>query len=402
MHAMRTLTVIALVLSSLFVSGAGAQQPRTNLLELANGAVITSVSSSYGGSWSPLHLADGTTRTGWCSAQGEPLPHSIVFELPQVFSIAGVTVDTSGDQESGYPGLSAKTVVVYGSTTSSAEGFSPLGTIQVPRGGRGKVEPPKPVVARWLRFDVTENWGNAEYTEIMEMEAYGTPSGPPPDVDVTGVYETNYGALRLLQEAHLVWGCYYEGKAQIVGSMSGRVLQAEWRENEGRRTGTVVMVLSSAGDALNGVWYEHGALAGEWSGNRAEVEAGCTPEKGGGLAQRLASQGRAVLYGIYFDSDSATIKPESQPTLDEVLAVLKTEPSLKLQVAGHTDSTNTDAYNLQLSQRRAESVVRWLTEHGVTAERLTAKGYGKSQPVADNATASGRALNRRVEVSVLK
>lgn len=67
-----------------------------------------------------------------------------------------------------------------------------------------------------------------------------------------------------------------------------------------------------------------------------------------------------------------------------------------------TDATNTDAYNLDLSNRRAAAVVKWLTEHGVKATQLSAKGFGKTSPVADNATAQGRALNRRVEVSLAK
>lgn len=399
---MRSLTVAVLVSWSLVANATRAEQSRTNVLELANGAVIASVSSSYGGRWQPLNLADGSQTYGWCSAQGEPLPHSIVFELPQSYALASFAVDTTKDQESGYPGISAKTVEVYGSTTSGSDGFSVLATVRVPKGGRGEATLPKSVVERWVKFVVTENWGNAEYTEIMELEAYGTPSGPPPEANVTGVYETNYGALRLEQDGHSVWGCYHEGEGQVAGTMTGRVLQAEWREKQGMRKGAVVMVLSAAGDVLNGMWYERGTLEGEWSGHRAEVEAGCTPARGEGLAQRLASHGRAVLYGIYFDSDSATIKPESLTTLEGVLAVLKAEPALRLQVGGHTDSTNTDAYNLQLSQRRAEAVVKWLTDHGVAADRLTAKGFGKSQPVADNATATGRALNRRVEVIVVK
>jgi len=390
------------VLVSLLCGGAVAQTPRTNVLELANGAAVGSASSTFGGSWGPLSLTDGSTRSGWCSAQGAPLPHSIVIELPQAYSLTSVAVDATGDQEAGYPGISAKTVVVYGSMASASAGFSELVTVRVPKGGRGEAALPAGTVVRWMRFEVAANWGNAEYAEIMELEAYGTPSGPPPTADVTGVYETNYGPLRLEQQGGQVWGCYYEGKADVEGSIKGRVMQAEWREDEGRRTGTVVMVLSSSGDALNGVWYENGALAGEWSGHRAEVEAGCAVERGGGLARRLATQGRAVLYGIYFDSDSATIKPESQGTLDELLAVLNAEPALRLQVGGHTDATNTDAYNLQLSQRRAEAVVAWLTAHGVAPGRLTSKGFGKTQPVADNSTATGRALNRRVEVAALK
>ncbi len=389
------------VVALLVCAVAFGQAPRTNILELINGTVVASASSEYGG-WEARFMLDGSTARGWCSEKGKPLPHAIVLELAQPYALTSVAVDTTGDQEPGYPGISAKTVVVSGSTTSATGGFSELATVRVPKGGRGESALAKPAVARWLKFEVTANWGNADYTEIMELEGYGTPSGPAPSVNVTGVYQTNYGPLRLEQDGGLVRGCYYNGAAQIDGSVKGRVLQAEWRQDEGKRVGTVVMVVSSGGDVLNGVWYRNGALAGEWSGKRADVEANCTLAKEGGLARRLSSGGRAVLYGLYFDSDSATLKPESQATLEEVLAVLKGQPSLRLQVGGHTDATNTDAHNLQLSQRRAEAVVAWLVEHGVAAGRLTAKGFGKAQPVADNKTAAGRALNRRVEVTALK
>jgi outer membrane protein OmpA-like peptidoglycan-associated protein len=391
------LAMVALLMGA----AALAQGERTNILELVNGTVVASASSAYGG-WEAQYTLDGSTERGWCSEVGKPLPHAIVLELAQPYTVTSVAVDTTGDQEGGYPGISAKTVVVYGSATSATGGFSELATVHVPKGGRGEAALAKPAVARWLKFEVTANWGNADYTEIMELEGYGTPSGPAPSVNVTGVYQTDYGPLRLQQDGGLVRGCYYDGAAQIDGSVNGRVLQAEWRQDKGKRVGTMIMVVSPDGSALNGVWFEHGALAGDWSGKKANVEANCTLAKEGGLAQRLSSDGRAVLYGIYFDSDSATLKPESQATLEEVLAVLKARPALRLQVGGHTDATNTDAHNLQLSQRRAEAVVTWLVEHGAAAGRLTAKGFGKAQPVADNATAAGRALNRRVEVTALR
>jgi outer membrane protein OmpA-like peptidoglycan-associated protein len=152
------------------------------------------------------------------------------------------------------------------------------------------------------------------------------------------------------------------------------------------------------GDALNGVWFEGGQMKGEWSGQRGGNPPECKVTRGGTIAAKLAATGKVELYGIYFDSDSAVPRPESEKTLKEILAVLTNQPALKLLIAGHTDSTNTDAYNLKLSQQRAEAVVSWLVAHGVSATRLTAKGFGKSQPVADNATAAGRALNRRVEL----
>ena len=73
--------------------------------------------------------------------------------------------------------------------------------------------------------------------------------------------------------------------------------------------------------------------------------------------------------------------------------------TLKLEVQGHTDNVGNDAYNQTLSEARAKAVVTWLTQHGVAADRLTAKGYGKTKPVADNGSDEGRAKNRRVEIA---
>lgn len=372
--------------------------PRSNLLELANGAVLVYVSSTYGGSWSPLNLADGSTASGWCSAEGARFPHTIVFELPQRYAITSLAVDNTGDQESSYPGVSSKSVTVYGSTTSAIEGFTQLTAFEAPRGGRKEAKLGSPVTVQWLKFAASSNWGNTEYTEIMELEAYGQPIGQPPMVNVAGVYQTNYGAMRIEQDGASVSGCYDHDDGELSGELHGRVMQFEWRQHKGTRVGPAVMVLSVHGDALNGFWFEHGRLQGEWSGQRGGNPPVCAVARGDALATRLAGTGRAVLYGIYFDSDSAMFKPESEKTLREILAVLQAQPSLKLLIAGHTDSTNTDAHNLRLSQQRADAVVLWLVTHGVAPLRLTARGFGKSQPVADNATAAGRALNRRVEL----
>lgn len=116
------------------------------------------------------------------------------------------------------------------------------------------------------------------------------------------------------------------------------------------------------------------------------------------LAERLENDGKVDLYGIYFDTDKATLKAESEGTLQQVLAMLKGKMELRIAIAGHTDSQAGDAYNLDLSKRRAQAVVKWLTDKGIAAARLEAQGFGESQPVADNETAAGRALNRRVEI----
>ncbi|HET9863667.1 MAG TPA: OmpA family protein [Steroidobacteraceae bacterium] len=108
-----------------------------------------------------------------------------------------------------------------------------------------------------------------------------------------------------------------------------------------------------------------------------------------------------ILRGVDFESNAATLKPESRPVLDEVAADLKKHPQLRVELQGHTDSRGADAYNLDLSQRRANSVRDYLVSQGVNPGQLVPKGYGETQPIADNATASGRAENRRVVMRVL-
>jgi len=113
----------------------------------------------------------------------------------------------------------------------------------------------------------------------------------------------------------------------------------------------------------------------------------------------IATTGRAVVYGIYFDLDSANIKPESKPNLKAIADMLKINTSLRLYVVGHTDMTGGIDYNVGLSLERAESVVKALVnEYGIAAGRLTGKGVGPLCPVGSNKDESGRKLNRRVEL----
>jgi len=105
-----------------------------------------------------------------------------------------------------------------------------------------------------------------------------------------------------------------------------------------------------------------------------------------------------VLEGVQFDNDKATLRPEAFAILDKVAIGLKDWGDVNIEVAGHTDSKSDDEYNLKLSQRRAEAVRDYLISKGISADRLTAKGYGESKPIADNETEEGRFKNRRVEL----
>ena len=106
-----------------------------------------------------------------------------------------------------------------------------------------------------------------------------------------------------------------------------------------------------------------------------------------------------ALYGVLFDFNKATLKPESDSVLQRVLAMLQSNATLKVEVQGHTDNVGGDAYNQNLSEARANSVVAWLTAHSIAPVRLNAKGYGETMPVASNADDVGRAKNRRVEIA---
>jgi len=100
---------------------------------------------------------------------------------------------------------------------------------------------------------------------------------------------------------------------------------------------------------------------------------------------------------VFFDTNRATIKPMSFALLNDVAQAMKDNPKIKVEVQGHTDSQGNDAFNLKLSQRRAESVRTYLVKKGVAKDRMLPKGYGENVPIADNRTADGRAQNRRVE-----
>ncbi|RMG83742.1 MAG: hypothetical protein D6707_00455 [Bacteroidetes bacterium] len=113
------------------------------------------------------------------------------------------------------------------------------------------------------------------------------------------------------------------------------------------------------------------------------------------------------LNNIFFDYDKATLKPESTTELEQLVELMEKCPSLKIEISGHTDSKGSEEYNLKLSQARTETIVKYLVERGVDPNRLVAKGYGESKPVAPNTNPDGsdnpegRALNRRVEFKVL-
>ncbi len=118
-------------------------------------------------------------------------------------------------------------------------------------------------------------------------------------------------------------------------------------------------------------------------------------------AQGCSLPGTLVLKGVHFDFAKANLRADARASLAETVALLRRYPGMKVEIAGHTDSRGSDERNQELSERRAQAVMDHLIGEGIPAERLSARGYGESEPVADNRAHAGRALNRRVELRIL-
>ncbi len=153
-----------------------------------------------------------------------------------------------------------------------------------------------------------------------------------------------------------------------------------------------------------------GVIVARYLKNGRDIWARLTYEYGASIAYTVADAGtddwgaqlaktcRLPLYGVTFDFNKATLKAESEPVLARAAALLRQSPGFAVEVQGHTDNVGADEYNQKLSEARAASVRQWLAGHGIDGSRLGSKGYGKTQPVADNGSDFGRAKNRRVEL----
>jgi OmpA-OmpF porin, OOP family len=154
-----------------------------------------------------------------------------------------------------------------------------------------------------------------------------------------------------------------------------------------------VYVVSPVSQQLGGVYIE--VLEGA-AMETGKVSANLTADQ---MAKTIAAEGKVAVYGIYFDTDRAEIKPESKPALDEMGKLLQQNPKLSVYIVGHTDNQGTFTHNVDLSQRRADAVVQaLLANYHVPQAQLAAKGVASLAPVAPNDSEDGRAKNRRVEL----
>jgi OOP family OmpA-OmpF porin len=200
-----------------------------------------------------------------------------------------------------------------------------------------------------------------------------------------------------------------------LGGFAGAAIESQWFSNESIRSGTSTVINTDTGQVIStshtkpdypasiAIGAGAGAilcgLAGHYFLDKEPTPPPPppppTPEPPPPTSRKI------VLRGVNFDFNKSDIRPDSRPVLDEAAEVLKGDPNVRISVEGYTDSIGSEAYNEQLSLRRADAVFRYLVNHGVAPDQMHVVGYGESRPVASNDTESGRAQNRRVELRVV-
>lgn len=349
-----------------------------------------------------------------------PLPHEFVVELPAQTTLQSFAVPEI--QEFGATkGKHVKTVEIEASSEGPAKGFTPLAKFQIEGGKKGTQEWPveKPRAARWLKVRLLDRLtppaNDVDSIYFSELMGFGTQEPRQPAADAfTGVWSLRRGwdkspnLIELHQQGSEITGCQVVGGQ--LGTVSGSIVDGLARlvttTTQGGRTVSVpsLALVTSEGE-LHGVTSLPAGLT-PFSGTPAPkgTTTPCSqaPVPPNPVAVALEAGLTAILYGIHFDVDSDVLRSDARPALEQILAALEKNPAISVVIEGHTDSDGSDAHNLDLSQRRARSVVKWLTERKIVPARLTPRGKGENEPIADNESSAGRAMNRRVEVEPAK
>lgn len=301
-----------------------------------------------------------------------------VFVLASSLAALGQDKDVQGSKDhplvSRYPGLVIRKYVVK----EFDEYVFPLGRLR----GDYKIEKSQTIEGKVTRisYESPAGWGRSV------LEVYRNYEGALKRVGFEPLFSCSaeacgHGAFRFSPDEDRGWG----GTTQ-------RHLSAKWSRPEGDVYASLHVE-------------EHGRPGGPMVAVRLHIiemkpmEAGLVTVDAAALAGDISRTGHVAVYGIYFDTGKADVKPESEAALKEIAKLLQQDPNLKLYVIGHTDSAGDLAMNADLSRRRAAAVVQALTtKHGIAAARLRPDGVGPYAPVASNDTEDGRAKNRRVEL----
>ncbi|WP_299253064.1 OmpA family protein [uncultured Aquimarina sp.] len=203
-------------------------------------------------------------------------------------------------------------------------------------------------------------------------------------------------ALAILNSCDAVQNANNTQKGAVIGTTSGAVLGGVIGNNVGNKENSVL------GAIIGGVI---GGVAGGVIGKKMDKQAQKIEEEIPGAEVTRVGEGIDIIFdensGIYFETNKHNINAKSKETLNKLIGVFKEYSDTNIIIDGHTDSSGDDAYNMELSKKRASSVTNYLVSQGISKSRLTTYYHGETLPKYDNATAEGRAKNRRVEFGVL-
>lgn len=388
----------------------------------AGAVVVDKTSEAKNSDESARHLID-ESGFGWKTADGATQNQSVTLELPARTTFKTFVFDTH--QPTYYDGRAAKDVLIEVSDESATDGFQPIltATLKDSSNKNGVDNQPFPVekeiVARFVRYTARSNFGSPAAIFTGELYGYGDQEPRTQIPNVSGTYKMeSVSDLHLKQDGNSIVGCYTGGKGTVEGTIDGRAMTLTATEPDarakGEKTSFIAVNFVESGKQLLSTWWSWTATPREksydrfYTGEKTSDKIGnCPqmPELDGAkdvvkdnLVKELNETGKAILYGINFDFNSDVIRPESRPTLEKVAAILKDRNEWKFSVEGHTDNIGGDVFNQTLSERRAASVVKYLTAARIDANRLSSKGYGLARPLVPNNSEAERAQNRRVEL----
>jgi outer membrane protein OmpA-like peptidoglycan-associated protein len=437
-----------------FAQTKGRESSLVDVVSVYNGGYAWSRSASYSDIASAMSLVNsvvGSLGRPRFLADEKTERKDLVYKLA-----APATIESFRIRGSGGPRVPPK--LEFAVSSSPETGFQTIEIFDIPpeyrpetlpsgREGKGfdfSIPVNRKISARYVRLSMQ---GRDSSFELRHFNAYGRFDQPAElRRDFSGVYSTHkfeqmeYGApdadkamlssdkttpyIVLHQNEGQIQGCYLrtEGRelsrvVSVEGTFSGGVESNLFRfirtynKDGSQRPG--VITLSPDGKSAHLAMLREIKPNDEYDGfyrlaltrvTDQPIPCSTSAEKEKTpvdvMAESIAKTGKVQLYGVNFDFDSDVLRPESGVVLNEVVKLAKANPNWKFEIAGHTDSQGSDTYNRNLSERRATSVVRYLTQAGVAASRLTAKGYGESRPLIPetNDSEAARAQNRRVEL----
>ena len=394
--------------SSLGVTAGSSQQaqeapPRTDYLTFAEGAVPLSIGGP-GAELGPnsehqIFWIDGDpTPRGFVNTEDMDVVTEFTYELPAPttfdrFAVPHVLEVPSPSE------TFTRYVEVLGSALGPEEGFEVLASATLEthtvRGEVTELAITASPAVRWVKLrlqggiDIATDAMGFDFSEII---GNGAQEARPMVDHFRGAWDSRFVKMELVQDGPLVSGCY-DSQGLLEGTVSGNILKARGVDQGGAQTVSLFILSVLADGTLTGVRSTNGGPFRLYAGPAVEDVARLD------CRQPPTPLGcGSIIHGINFDFDSAAIRPESEAVLAELYEGLAADEAVSIEIRGHTSGEGSDAYNLQLSQRRAQAVVEDLVRRGLQGSRMSAVGVGEEEPLASNGDESGRSLNRRVEI----